>query len=213
MEKASKTILIVDDEYDILSSLEMVFTAEGFSVRTAHDGKEALEQLAKVPVPIIIVLHIPGDQPSLLAELFGSKTEMRVKDADEKEIISPGTIYFASPGYHLLVECDLSFSLSREDPVQYSRPSIDVLFESAADAFGSHLVGVLLTGANQDGAEGLKQIHQAGGLALVQDPATAQVRAMPDAGYALLSATINLNDIDEHILSLDEIGHLLMELR
>ena len=164
------------------------------------------------PLPIIIVLHIPGDQPSLLAELFGSKTEMRVKDADEKEIISPGTIYFASPGYHLLVERDLTFSLSQEDPVQFARPSIDVMFESAADAFGSHLIGVLLTGANQDGAEGLNQIHQAGGLALVQDPATAQVRAMPDAGCALLSTTINLDDIDEHILSLDEIGHLLLEL-
>lgn len=72
---------------------------------------------------------------------------------------------------------------------------------------------MFLTGANQDGAEGLKRIHQAGGLALVQDPATAQVRAMPDAGYALLSTATNLNDIDEHILSLDEIGHLLLELR
>ena len=175
---------------------------------------EILPRLPKTyPLPIIIVLHIPGDQPSLLAELFGSKTELRVKDADEKEIISPGTIYFASPGYHLLVERDLTFSLSAEEPVQFARPSIDVLFESAADAIGSHLVGVLLTGANQDGAEGLKRIHQAGGLALIQDPATAQVRAMPDAGYALLATTINKNDINKHILSLDEIGQLLLELR
>ena len=175
---------------------------------------EIIARLPKnFPLPIIIVLHIPGDRPSLLAELFGSTTQLRVKDADEKEILSPGTIYFASPNYHLLIERDLTFSLSQEEPVQYARPSIDVLFESAADAFGRHLIGVLLTGANQDGAEGLKRIHQTGGLALVQAPATAQFRAMPDAGYASLSSVINKNDIDKHILSLDEIGHLLLEFK
>ncbi len=169
---------------------------------------EILPRLPKTyPLPIIIVLHIPGDQPSLLSELFGSKTKLRVKDADEKEAIQPGTIYFACPGYHLLVERDLTLSLSQEDPVQYARPSIDVLFESAADAFGSNLVGVLLTGANQDGAEGLKRIQEAGGLALIQDPATAQVRSMPEAACALLSPSV------EQILSLDEIAHLLLRLK
>ncbi len=169
---------------------------------------EILPRLPKTySLPIIIVLHIPGDRPSLLSELFGSKTELRVKDADEKESIQPGTIYFASPGYHLLVERDLTFSLSQEDPVQYARPSIDVLFESAADAFGSHLVGVLLTGANQDGAEGLRKIQEAGGLALIQDPATAQVRSMPEAARALLSPSI------EQILSLDEIARFLLSLK
>ena len=170
--------------------------------------REILPSLPKsYPLPIIIVLHIPGDQPSLLSELFGSKTELRVKDADEKEAIQPGTIYFACPGYHLLVERDLTLSLSQEDPVQYARPSIDVLFESAADAFGSHLVGVLLTGANQDGAEGLKRIQEAGGLALIQDPATAQVRSMPEAACALLSPSV------EQILSLNEIARFLLRLK
>lgn len=169
---------------------------------------EILPKLPKTyPLPIIIVLHIPSDQPSLLAELFGSKTELLVKDADEKEAIQPGTIYFAPPDYHLLVERDRTFSLSQEDPVQFSRPSIDILFESAADAFGSHLIGVLLTGANQDGAEGLKRIQESGGLALVQDPATAQARAMPEAGCAALSAST------EQILSLDEITRLLLRLK
>ena len=169
---------------------------------------EILPRLPKTyPLPILIVLHIPGDQASLLSELFGSKTKLRVKDADEKEAIQPGTIYFACPGYHLLVERDLTLSLSQEDPVQYARPSIDVLFESAADAFGSHLVGVLLTGANQDGAEGLKRIQEAGGLALIQDPATAQVRSMPEAACALLSPSV------EQILSLDEIARFLLRLK
>ena len=168
---------------------------------------EILPRLPKTyPIPIIIVLHIPGTQPSFLSEIFGSKTELRVKDADEKEAIQPGTIYFACPDYHLLVERDLTFSLSQEDPVQYARPSIDVLFESAADAFGSHLVGVLLTGANQDGAQGLKRIQEAGGLALIQDPATAQVRSMPEAACALLSPSV------EQILSLDEIARFLLRL-
>lgn len=169
---------------------------------------EILPHLPKTyPLPIIIVLHIPDKQPSHLSELFASKTELRVKDADEKEVIQPGTIYFAPPGYHLLVERDLTLSLSNEDPVQYSRPSIDVLFESAADAFESHLVGVLLTGANSDGSEGLKRIQELGGLALIQDPATAQMRDMPEAACTLLSAT------KEQILTLAEITNLLLSLK
>jgi len=169
---------------------------------------EILPRLPKTyPLPIIIVLHVPSDQPSYLSELFKSKTALRVKEADEKEVIQPGTIYFAPPGYHLLVERDLTFSLSQEDPVQYSRPSIDVLFESAAEAFGCHLIGVLLTGANQDGALGLKRIQESGGLAMIQDPATAQVRVMPEAGCALLSGS------DVQILSLDEIVRLLLKFK
>jgi two-component system, chemotaxis family, protein-glutamate methylesterase/glutaminase len=180
----------------------------GASAGGVHALGEILPRLPKnYPLPIIIVLHLPGDQPSLLAEIFGSKTELRVKDADEKESLQPGTIYFACPGYHLLVERDLTLSLSQEDPVQYARPSIDVLFESAAVVLGRHLVGVLLTGANQDGAEGLKRIQEAGGLALIQDPATAQVRAMPEAACALLSPSV------EQILSLDEIARFLLGLK
>jgi two-component system chemotaxis response regulator CheB len=182
------------------------------AIGASAGGIDALEKILPrfpktYPLPIMIVLHIPGDQPSLLAEIFASKTELRVKDADEKETLRPGTVYFASPGYHLLVERDLTFSLSQEDPVQYARPSIDVLFESAADAFGPHLVGVLLTGANQDGAIGLNRIQKLGGLALIQDPATAQARAMPEAACKLLAASA------EQILSLDEIASLLLRLK
>ena len=159
------------------------------------------------PLPIIIVLHLPGNQPSLLAELFASKTDLRVKDADEKEAIAPGTVYFAPPNYHLLVERDLTFALSQDEPVQYSRPSIDVLFESAADAYQNHLIGIVLTGANRDGAEGLKRIQDFGGLAIIQDPTTAETRSMPAAACDLLSAS------DEQILSLDEIANLLLSIK
>ncbi len=158
------------------------------------------------PLSIIIVLHIPADQPSMLVELFGAKSELRVKEAEEKERIQPGTIYFAPPGYHLLVERDFTFSLSTEEPVHFSRPSIDVLFETAADAFASQLVGILLSGANKDGADGLRRIQEADGLALVQDPATAQVRIMPEAGRVSLDAS------EEQILSLPEIAQFLLSL-
>lgn len=161
---------------------------------------------AAYPLPIVVVLHLRSDQPSHLAELFGSKTALRVKDAEEKEALKPGTVYLASPGYHLLVEHDLTFAFSQEAPVHFSRPSIDILFESAADALRQRLVGVLLTGANQDGAKGLQRIYRSGGLALIQDPATAQARAMPDAGCALLSAT------EAHILSLNDIACMLAQL-
>ena len=168
---------------------------------------EILPRLPKsYPLPIIIVLHIPSDRASLLSDVFQLKTELRVKEADEKEVIQPGTVYFGPPGYHLLIEHDRSFSLSTEERVHYARPSIDVLFESAADAFRNRLVGLLLTGANEDGAEGLKRIQDLGGLALVQNPATAQARAMPEAGCALLSAS------HEQILSLDEIVRVLLKL-
>lgn len=156
------------------------------------------------PFPVIIVLHLPADQPSLLSEIFAPKVLLRVKEADEKEPISAGTIYFAPPGYHLLIESNHTFSFSLELTVQFSRPSIDVLFETAADAYGKGLVGVLLTGANEDGAQGLKRIEEMGGLVLIQDPATAQMPTMPDAGIRNTSA--------EHILSLVELRDFLARL-
>ncbi len=115
----------------------------------------------------------------MLSELFANRCAMAVKEAEDKEMIRPGIIYFAPPGYHLLVEPGLSVALSNDEPVLYSRPSIDVLFESAADAYGDGLTGVILTGANSDGARGLAAVVAAGGKALVQDPETAEGTAMP----------------------------------
>ena len=154
------------------------------------------------PFPIMVVVHIPGDQKSLLAELFSAKCQMRVQEPDDKEPIRPGVIYLAPPDYHLLVEQDRVLSLSNEEPVSYCRPSIDVLFDSAADAYKNAVVGVILTGANHDGAEGLKQIAEAGGTALVQDPETAFATAMPAAALAACpkSQKMELNQIAEYLL-------------
>ena len=155
-------------------------------------------------LPIITVLHIPDERRSQLASVFQARLQIPVKEADDKEDIVPGTLYFAGPGYHLSVERDFSLSLSQEDRVFHSRPSIDILFESAADAYRERLVGVLLTGANNDGAFGLSLIKRAGGMTVVQDPAQAQARTMPEAALALHEP--------DYLLPLNDIGQLLAEL-
>jgi two-component system chemotaxis response regulator CheB len=136
------------------------------------------------PLPVMIVVHLPPDGESLLAPLLNSRCQLSVKEAEDKEPISPGVVYIAPPNYHLLVEPDFLLSLSQDDCVLYSRPSIDVLFESAADAYGDALAGIILTGASSDGAAGLKALVDAGGSAYVQDPATAEASAMPEAALA-----------------------------
>ncbi|MDB6051890.1 MAG: cheB 2 [Pseudomonas sp.] len=172
-------------------------------------GVEALLKVfSELPVvfllPIIVVLHLPNERHSRLAEVFQQHLKMPVKEVDDKEVIVAGTLYFAAPGYHVSVENDLSLSLSLEDRVHHSRPSIDILFESASDAFGRRLAGVLLTGANADGAQGLAQIKRRGGFTIVQDPGTAQASIMPEAALALSAP--------DYILSLNNIGQMLVEL-
>ncbi|AWM92156.1 chemotaxis protein CheB [Pseudomonas sp. 31-12] len=155
-------------------------------------------------LPIIVVLHLPDERRSQLAEVFARRVAMPVVEASDKTVVEAGTVYFATPGYHLSVEQDRSFSLSLEERVHYSRPSIDFLFESAADAYGSSLAAVLLTGANRDGARGLAQVKHRGGLTIVQDPDEALVATMPQAA-------LDLHQPD-HILPLRGIGRLLVEL-
>ena len=128
---------------------------------------------------MICILHIPADRESRLAELFAARLVLPVREAMDKGAVEPGTVYFAGPGYHLSIEDDRVFSLSCEPPVHYARPAIDVLMESAADAYGPALAGILLTGANIDGAAGMHKIRQRGGLTVVQDPREAQVATMP----------------------------------
>jgi two-component system chemotaxis response regulator CheB len=144
-----------------------------------------LEILPRLPprfaAPVFVVLHVPRDRKSLLAEIFGAACPLRVKEAEDKETITPSVVYVAPPDYHLLVEPNGQLSLSVAEPVQYSRPAIDVLFDSAADAYREKLVGIILTGANADGAAGLAAVARAGGLAIVQDRGSAQASAMPAA--------------------------------
>ncbi|MFZ6638578.1 chemotaxis protein CheB [Undibacterium sp. TC4M20W] len=156
-------------------------------------------------LPIIVLLHLPENRESKLVELFAHFVKLPVREARDKDIISAGTIYFASAGYHLSIETDYSFSLSCEAPVFFSRPSIDILMESAAHVYGRRLVGILLTGANQDGAYGLSCIANHGGLTVVQDPGEAQVATMPKAALAQMQPDL--------ILPLHEIHQLLLRLK
>lgn len=155
-------------------------------------------------LPLIALLHLPDNGESRLAEVLGARVAIGVREAADKERIVPGMLYVASGGYHLLVEQDYSFALSCEAPVHYSRPSIDVLMESAADAWGPRLMGILLTGANDDGAEGLARIGELGGRTVVQDPAEAAIPTMPRAAIRRRAPDL--------ILTLDKICALLMEL-
>ncbi|SDA62986.1 CheB methylesterase [Pseudomonas sp. NFACC15-1] len=155
-------------------------------------------------LPILAVLHLPDERDSQLASVLGHRLAVPVEEARDKQDIAPGTLYVATPGYHLSVEADRCLSLSLEEPVHHSRPSIDVLFESAADVYGEKLLAVVLTGANSDGARGLAKVRALGGITVVQDPAEAQVATMPEAALALHEP--------DHILTLQGIGQLLAGL-
>jgi len=153
-------------------------------------GVEALGVLlpalpAALTTPIFIVVHLPRERPSLLVDVFRHRCALSVKEAEDKEAVAPATVYFAPPDYHLLIDKGLDLlpqiALSSDETVNYSRPSIDVLFESAADVYGPRLLGVVLTGGNHDGAAGLHAVYGAGGVAVVQDPTTANTSAMPAA--------------------------------
>lgn len=156
-------------------------------------------------LPVLVVVHRPANRESALTEVLGAKCQLPVREAEDKEEICPGTVYLAPADYHLLVEKERILSLSSEEPVLYSRPSINILFETAADAYGPSLVGVILSGANQDGAAGLKCIVEAGGIGLVQRPDLAYSPAMPQAALDLCpdACAMSLEQIAAH---LQEIG-------
>jgi two-component system chemotaxis response regulator CheB len=136
-------------------------------------------------LPVIVVVHVPPDRRSVIADLFQAKCQLPVREAEDKERIVGGTIYFGPPDYHLLIEVDKGLSLSSDEPVLFSRPSIDVLFESAADAYGEALIAIILTGANHDGAKGMLSVVEAGGRAIVQTPDGAFAPTMPQAAIKM----------------------------
>ncbi len=129
--------------------------------------------------PVIIVLHRKPGKDSILTDLLSSKTKLRVKEVEEKEKILNSTVYIAPPNYHLLIEKDRSFSLDASEKVNFSRPSIDVTFESASEVFAENNVCLLLSGANSDGTAGLRKVKENGGMALVQNPESAVAVFMP----------------------------------
>ena len=135
-------------------------------------------------VAVLVVVHLPRERPSRLVDVFERKCHLAVSEAEDKEPIQAGKLYFAPPDYHLLVDDGPRLALSVDELVHYSRPAVDVLFESAADAYGAELMAIVLSGANEDGASGLAAVERAGGLTLVQQPETAVATAMPSAALA-----------------------------
>jgi two-component system chemotaxis response regulator CheB len=159
----------------------------------------------QVSCPIVIVLHLPPAQPNLVPEILSRVCARAVHEAEDKMPLRNQTIYVAAPNYHLLIEKNRSLSLSIDEPVHHSRPAIDVLFESAADAYGPAVAGLVLSGANQDGAEGLCQIRQAGGVAIVQAPATASSPMMPETAIRRVGPSA-------HVVRLVDLGAFLARL-
>jgi two-component system, chemotaxis family, protein-glutamate methylesterase/glutaminase len=152
------------------------------------------------PAAVLVAVHVPPDRDNHLVPLLDGRCRLRVKEAEDKEAAVAGTVYFAPPDYHLLVERDGTLALSSDELVNFSRPSIDVLFETAAEAYGEALTGVILTGANADGAAGLKAVAAAGGDAIVEDPLRAYASAMPAAALAASAARpLGLDAIADHL--------------
>ena len=165
---------------------------EAVVIGTSAGGIDALGRLlpalpVSLRVPIFIVLHLPRDLPSLLAEIFQHRCAVPVREANDKDRITPGVVYFAPPDYHLLIDSGPQLALSVDDAVNFSRPSVDALFESAADIYGARLLAVLLTGASADGAAGLAAVHAAGGLTMVQRADQAQVPTMIESALVRLT--------------------------
>ena len=157
----------------------------------------------KIRSAIIIVLHRKSSSESSLTDLLSARTPLTVKEVEEKEPIQPSTIYLAPSDYHLLIEKDCTFSLDYSEKIHYSRPSIDVTFDTAAEALGNSSAAILLSGANQDGVEGLRAIKEAGGTVVVQNPNTAEVPYMPR--YAIDHVP------DDLVLSPSEMAGFILE--
>jgi two-component system chemotaxis response regulator CheB len=182
---------------------------QAIAIGTSAGGLFALSYLfKKLPsdysIPIVVVQHRSKDQKDLLEEVLQTKCKIKIKQADEKEKIKDGHVYIAPPDYHLLVENDMTFSLSSDELVLYSRPSIDVLFESAAMVYRNKLVGIILTGANKDGALGISAIRKNGGLTIAQNPVEALYSFMPEASIETKKV--------EHIWTLAEIESFLLKI-
>ncbi|PRR83778.1 chemotaxis protein CheB [Clostridium vincentii] len=179
-------------------------------IGTSTGGMEALRSILSTlqgdfSIPVIIVQHLNIHSESYLIEYLRRFCKLRIKEVEDKEVAVSGYVYFAPPNYHILIEKDGSFTLSVEERVCYARPSIDVLFETAADTFEENLIGVILTGANKDGSYGLSKVKEQGGIAIVQEPETSEADRMP-------KSAIESTNVD-YILKLEEIGELLIRLQ
>ena len=177
---------------------------------TSWGGLSAMTKLlgglpAGYPIPIVVVQHRSKDSDTLLVRLLQDTTELKVCEIEDKDVLCKGTVHIAPADYHVLIEPGY-LSLTVEEPVRFSRPSIDVMFMSAADAYGSGAIGIVLTGANEDGARGLAQIIRRGGCGLIQDPRTAEVPIMPEAAKkaAPTAEIVPLDKLAPRLIQLSE---------
>lgn len=178
-------------------------------IGTSFGGLEALKLILprfekNFPLPVIIVLHIGGHSNDVFVNFLNDACQLTVKEVESNEPVFPGFIYFAPPNYHLLIEDNYTFSLSTDEKLNFSRPSIDVLFESAAWVYRHELIGVVLTGANSDGANGLKIIKEMGGKTIIQNPCDAIAPIMPRAALKIAKPEISVD--------LENIADKLIEL-
>jgi two-component system, chemotaxis family, protein-glutamate methylesterase/glutaminase len=178
------------------------------AIGTSWGGLMAMTKLlselpAEFPIPIVVVQHRSKDSDKLLSQLLQDATPLRVCEVEDKDQLEAGRVYIAPADYHVMVERG-SLSLTVEEPIRYSRPSIDVMFTSAGDAYGKEAIGIVLTGANEDGARGLAHIVKRGGKALVQSPRTAEIPIMPDAAIRAVPTA--------EVLTLPQIGKRLVAL-
>ena len=183
---------------------------EAVVIGTSAGGLNVLSEILKelpgdFPLPVMIVQHRAKDESYLLEEILRAKCRIKIKQADEKENIIKGTVYFAPPNYHLLVERDHTLSLSNDQLVNYSRPAIDILFETAASVYKNKLIGIILTGANKDGSAGIKAIKKNGGMTIAENPGTAEYYLMPkeaiDTGY--VDSVMETEEIKNFLLSIN----------
>jgi len=182
---------------------------EAIVIGVSSGGMNALKYLfstlpADYRIPIIIVQHVSARSDNDWIKLLNAKSNLSIKEADEKEKIETGNVYIAPSNYHLMIEKDKTFSLTVDEYVNFARPSIDVLFESAAEAYKKKLIGIVLTGSNNDGTKGIKRIKECGGLAIIQDPKTAESPNMPASAIAAVQP--------DYILSLEKIVQLLLKI-
>ncbi|XOV95316.1 MAG: chemotaxis protein CheB [Bacteroidota bacterium] len=187
--------------------------SEAIVLGVSAGGFEVIKRLiTALPIyftlPIIIVQHLSDFSRGEWVGLLDKQCKISVKEVEEKEEITGGVVYLAPPNYHLLIENDRTFTLTVDERVNYARPSIDVLFESAAEAYGPSLVGIVGTGANYDGARGLERIKNLGGVTIVQDPDTAEVDSMPRAAIEIAQPQLilSLELIIKYVLEINSIN-------
>lgn len=182
---------------------------EAIVIGVSSGGLSALKFIfsalpADFSIPIIVVQHVSPRSDNQWIQLLNDKSDLLIKEADEKETIEKGNVYIAPANYHLMVERDKTLSLSIDERVNFARPAIDVLFDSAADAYENNLIGIILTGSSSDGTQGMKRIKKFGGLTIAQDPRTAESAYMPGSVIAAVQM--------DHILTLDGIIDFLIKI-